>query len=78
MGYHFFLQGNLPDPGIKSTLPALLADSLPLSHWGSPVADSTYYLIEPSLRPSALKAEGDIPRVLTLPQPQFQETSQSQ
>ena len=28
--------GDLPDPGIKSTSPALQADSLPLSHQGSP------------------------------------------
>ena len=29
--------GDLPDPGIKSASPELLADSLPLSHQGSPV-----------------------------------------
>ena len=28
--------GNLPDPGIKPRSPALQADSLPLSHRGSP------------------------------------------
>ena len=28
--------GDLPDPGIKPTSPASLADSLPLSHHGSP------------------------------------------
>ena len=28
--------GDLPDPGIKPRSPALQADSLPLSHWGSP------------------------------------------
>ena len=27
--------GDLPDPRIKPTSPALQADSLPLSHWGS-------------------------------------------
>ena len=27
--------GDLPDPGIKPMSPALAADSLPLSHWGS-------------------------------------------
>ena len=32
--------GDLPDPGIEPTspaAPALQADSLPLSHWGSPI-----------------------------------------
>ena len=28
--------GNLPDPGIKLESPAMQADSLPLSHLGSP------------------------------------------
>ena len=28
--------GNLPDSGIEPATPALQADSLPLSHWGSP------------------------------------------
>ena len=28
---------NLPNPGIKPTSPALEADSLPLSHQGSPI-----------------------------------------
>ena len=28
--------GDLPDPGIKPASSALKADSLPLSHWGSP------------------------------------------
>ena len=28
--------GDLPDPGIEAASPALQADSLPLSHWGSP------------------------------------------
>ena len=28
--------GALPIPGIKASSPALQADSLPLSHWGSP------------------------------------------
>ena len=27
--------GDLPDPGIKPTSPALQVDSLPMSHWGS-------------------------------------------
>ena len=32
--------GDLPDPGIEPTspvAPALQVDSLPLSHWGSPI-----------------------------------------
>ena len=28
--------GDLPNPGIEASSPALQADSLPLSHWGSP------------------------------------------
>jgi len=32
VGYHFILQGNLPNPGIEPASPALQADSLPLSH----------------------------------------------
>ena len=28
--------GDLPDPGIEPVSPTLKADSLPLSHWGSP------------------------------------------
>ena len=28
--------GDLPDPGIEPTSPALQADSSPVSHWGSP------------------------------------------
>ena len=30
------LPGDLPNPGIEPTSPALKADSLPSSHWGSP------------------------------------------
>ena len=29
--------GDLPNPGIKPAVPALQANSLPLSHWGSPI-----------------------------------------
>ena len=36
-GLPFLSPGDLPDPGIKLTSPALQADSLPLSHLGSPV-----------------------------------------
>ena len=35
-GLPFPSPGDLPDPGIKLTSPALQADSLPLSHQGSP------------------------------------------
>ena len=40
-GCHFLLQGTLPNPGIKPMSPmspALQADSLPLSHQGSPLS----------------------------------------
>ena len=37
LGCHFLLQGNLPEPGIKPTSPALQANSVPLSHCGSPI-----------------------------------------
>ena len=35
-GLPFPSPGDLPDPGIEPTFPALQADSLPLSHQGSP------------------------------------------
>ena len=35
-GLPFPSLGDLPDPGIEPTSPALQADSLPLSHQGSP------------------------------------------
>ena len=35
-GQPFPSPGDLPKPGIKPRSPALQADSLPLSHWGSP------------------------------------------
>ena len=35
-GCHTLLQGDLPDPGIEPGSPALQADSLPLSYYGSP------------------------------------------
>ena len=37
VGYHALIQGNLSDPGIEPTSPALQEGSLPLSHWGSPI-----------------------------------------
>ena len=36
-GLPFPPPGDLPDPGIEPTSPALQADSLPLSHWGRPI-----------------------------------------
>ena len=35
MGLPCTLPRNIPDPGIEFAFPALQADSLPLSHWGS-------------------------------------------
>ena len=40
-GLPFPSLGDLPDPGIQPTCPALQADSLPLSHLGSPCAQIT-------------------------------------
>ena len=37
VGCHLLLPGDLPDPGIEPESPALQADSLPLSHQGSPI-----------------------------------------
>ena len=34
--YHFLLPGGLPDPGFEPMSPAWQADSLPMSHQGSP------------------------------------------
>ena len=41
VGCHFLLQGNLPDSRIESVSPAWQADSLPLSHQGSPATTFT-------------------------------------
>ena len=35
MGLPCTLPRNIPDPGVEFAFPALQADSLPLSHWGS-------------------------------------------
>ena len=35
----FPIPGDLPGPGIELTSLALAGDSLPLSHWGKPLAD---------------------------------------
>ena len=51
MGCHFLLQGNLPNPGIKPGSSALQADSLPLSHQGSPSLFSMKMLLTCSLSP---------------------------
>ena len=43
--------GDVPDPGIEPVspvAPTLQADSLPLSHWGSPLREYTYqYILVP-------------------------------
>ena len=36
-GYHFLLQGNLPEPGIKPRSPALQAEALPSEPPGKPL-----------------------------------------
>ena len=41
-GLPFLSLGDLPDPGIESGSPALQADSLPLSHLGSPSSMVNY------------------------------------
>ena len=50
VGCHSLLQGNLPNPGIETGSPALQVDSLPLSHWGSPLQFSCS-VVSDSLRP---------------------------
>ena len=42
-GLPFPSPGDLPDPGIKLTSPALQGDSLPLSHLGSPYSHLVYF-----------------------------------
>ena len=42
-GLPFLSPGDLPDPGIKPPSPALQADSLPLSHLGSPLLITKHY-----------------------------------
>ena len=39
--------GDLPDPGIEPMSPALQADSLPQSHWGSPISGYTQIFLNP-------------------------------
>ena len=41
-GLPFLSPGDLPDPGIESGSPVLQADSLPLSHLGSPSVSNSY------------------------------------
>ena len=41
---HFFLQGDLPNPGIEPRSPALQADSLPTELPGKPVHDKKHLL----------------------------------
>ena len=53
--------GDLPDPGIKlvsPVAPALQADSLPLSHWGSPFCFPTgFYLQRPPVSKETISKE---------------------
>ena len=42
-GLPFLLPGILPNPGIKPESPALQADSLPLSHWRSPLTETAVF-----------------------------------
>ena len=44
-GLPFPSPGDLPDPGIKPTSPALQTDSLPLSHQGSPNWESSRVIV---------------------------------
>ena len=49
-GLPFPSPGDLPDPGIEPMSPALQADSLPLSHQGSPVANLQISWVSGALR----------------------------
>ena len=42
-GLPFPSPGDLPNLGVEPKFPALQADSLPLSHWGSPF--NAYYIL---------------------------------
>ena len=54
-GLPFLSPGNLPDPGIKPMFPAWQADSLPLSHLGSPIKrESESEVASDSLQPHGL------------------------
>ena len=44
-GQPFSSPGNRPDPGLKRGSPALQADSLPLSHWVSPLTSLPCFFI---------------------------------
>ena len=52
--------GDLPDPGIKSVSPELLADSLPLSHQGSPVIYLFFTIDSEVLDPGLISRIKDI------------------
>ena len=45
VGYHFLLQGNLPDPGIEPGPPALQADSLWPEPPGNPENTLNMYIL---------------------------------
>ena len=49
-GFPFPSPGDLPDPGIEPTSPALQADSLPLNHLGSPEPALRWFLLTPRRR----------------------------
>ena len=50
VGYHALLQGNRPDPGIKSRSPAMQADSLPSEPPGKPcMVESAHFADENSV-----------------------------
>ena len=62
VGCHALLQGNLPNPGtepMSSASPAMQADSLWLSHWGSPIKFTIHNVLlfcGPSIRSSQLSS----------------------
>ena len=57
-GLLFPSPGDLPDPGIKPGSPALQADSLPLSHQGSP---QKVYAEQNVVSAPSVKGKGDTP-----------------
>ena len=63
-GLPFPPPGDLPDPGIEPASPALQADSLPLSHLGSPkcpvdVSNHHYYHTDDQIK-GVFKDPGDL------------------
>ena len=64
--FPFLSPGDLLDPEIKPMSPALQADSLPLSHLGSPVRLKKQYKLRPQVRMKALTSQGDLDDLDTL------------